>query len=55
MVVENVGWQFRKRVSLVIKVILVGALTLQGNTFEKRDHWERIMITYVYMNTEEEA
>lgn len=44
----NMGWWFKKRSILVVEIVLGEVWVLQRNTFERRDHWERIMITYIY-------
>lgn len=47
-VVGNRGVVVQKnRFSLVVKMILAETWALQRKTFERRNHWERIMVIYI--------
>ena len=47
-VVGNRGVVVQKnRFSLVVKMILAETWALQRKTFERRTHWERIMVIYI--------
>lgn len=47
-VVGNRGIVVQKnRFSLVVKMIVAETWALQRKTFERRNHWERIMVIYI--------